>query len=200
MPGAWSPPGLGPRASAPPAGPPWRMTPIKRSSSCLVDNKMLFFFSLLQLVYCINVSAAQQSTRSSKPPLVLPCAPGGAWDPRGSSWMGCRTLPSSHGMGPQRPREQHADSSTHPGHWCRNGLGTRYANWEGDSSRMSLLPTASPLSHPLQGSWVLQGHPGPGMEQPLGPRDSAHPPALEADLLARSQGCLWWAGMRAPST
>lgn len=44
VPGAWSPPGPELCASALPAGPPQRMTPIKRSSSCLVDNKTLFFF------------------------------------------------------------------------------------------------------------------------------------------------------------
>lgn len=42
--GARSLPGPGLCVSAPPAGPPRRMTPIKRSSSCLVDNKTLFFF------------------------------------------------------------------------------------------------------------------------------------------------------------
>lgn len=38
----WSPPGPELCTSAPPAGPPQRMTPIKRSSSCLLDNKTLF--------------------------------------------------------------------------------------------------------------------------------------------------------------
>ena len=170
MPGAWSLPGPGLCGSTPPAGPPRRMTPIKRSSSCLVDNKTLFFFSLLQLVYGINVSAAQQSTVSSKPPLVLLLTPGGSPDPRGSSWTGCRTLLSSHGMGPQHPWEQCADGSTHPCHWCRNGTGRRDANREGDSSRVSLLPTAPLLSHPPPGTAGCCGvTPAPRWSSPWDP-------------------------------
>lgn len=131
--GAWSPPGLGLCASALPARPPWRTTPIKRRSSCLVDNKT-FFFSLLQLVYCIKVSAAQPSPASSKPPQRTP-------DPRGRSWMGCRTLPSSCGMDPST----HGSSIQVAAPTWVTGAGMA---WEGGMQTGRVTPSAPASSSP----------------------------------------------------
>lgn len=127
----------------------------------MVDNKTfgVFFWLLLllvlQLVYCLNVSAAQQSTPGQQTPSV--CSgqlPARLWDPALIPWdapMGSPT-PGCAGM-------------------AQAGEDT---NREGDSSK----------APPFRDTWVLWGQPSSALEQPPGARASIHAAARQADLLA----------------
>lgn len=105
--------------------------------------------------------------------------PGGSrdlQDPRPMGWV-----PGTHGTSVQ--------TAALVREWC----GEEGCKLGSDSSWTNLLLTAPLLSHPpIQGS--PQDGAAPGTQ---GPRS---PSALEADLPARSQGCLWWAGMSVSST